>query len=162
MPARHRRSAWNWPPYWIIWYVTHADLGRDLSRNVCQVTQWHFCQFMSRPFTFLMPPMLANYISRNTRMTGKSTNQRGKLWQKGRGKGVPVVLGCRRGGSHSKATAVVCISVLISPDKGAITLNTPWNWHTFALRFFSTFFPVELVLGPWNDGVCREFELTRR
>lgn len=26
-------------------------------------------------------------------------------------------LGCRRGGSHSKATAVVYISVLISPEK---------------------------------------------
>lgn len=33
------------------------------------------------------------------------------------GKGVPAGLGCRRGGSHSKATAVVYISVLISPGK---------------------------------------------
>lgn len=45
------------------------------------------------------------------------TNDMRRIWQKGRGKGVSVGLGCRRGGSHSKATAVVYISALISPEK---------------------------------------------
>ncbi|PWA27623.1 hypothetical protein CCH79_00000569 [Gambusia affinis] len=42
----------------------------------------------------------------------------------------------------------------------------PFNHHTlhhcrFASSLYLGFFPVELSVGLWNDGVCGEFELAR-
>ena len=74
-----------------------------------------------------------------------------------------VGLGCRRGGSHSKATAVVYISVVISPEKKRNNSEPTANSTDFEAEIFCKFFSVELVAaGLWNDGVCREFELARR
>lgn len=109
-----------------------------------------------------MYALLPNHIRVLNDMTAVLANQMREFWQKGREKGVSVGLGCRRGGSHSKATAVVYISVLISPEKSEITPSSQTIWRTLPLSFFFKFFSVELVAGLWNDGVCREFELARR
>lgn len=47
-----------------------------------------------------------------------------------------VGLGCRRGGSHSKATAVVYISGLISPEKKQNISEQTVNLRHLTLRFF--------------------------
>lgn len=73
-----------------------------------------------------------------------------------------VGLGCRRGGSHSKATAVVYISALISPEKKHNISEQTVNLTHLNVEIFPKFFSVELVARLWNDGVCREFELARR
>lgn len=82
--------------------------------------------------------------------------------RRGGDEGVSVGLGCRRGGSHSKATAVVYISVLISPEKRQTVCRLTVNLTHLSVDIFYKFFSVELLARLWNDGVCREFELACR
>lgn len=62
------------------------------------------------------------------------------FWQSGRNKGVSVGLGCRRGGSHSKATAVVYISVLISPKHRQSVCQVIVNLTHLSVYVFSILF----------------------
>lgn len=76
----------------------------------------------------------------------------------GGNKGVSVRLGCRRGGSRSKATAVVLYFGLISPKRRQSYYKVIVNLTQLSADVSLDFSPVELVARLWNNGVCREFE----
>lgn len=72
----------------------------------------------------------------------------------GGNKGVSMRLGCRRGGSRLKATAVVLYFGLISPKQRQRFCQEIVNFYTIKRIKFSCFPLVELVVRLWNDRVC--------